>query len=104
MSIAAGFPDVVGMVGVSLVLIAYTLLNLSKIKSTHMAYLSMNLIGSIFLLFSLLFHWNLSSVVIEIAWITISVIGIWRVLKAKRLEIQDTLKNSIDDEIALSYK
>jgi hypothetical protein len=45
----------------------------------------LNLIGSIMLLYSLLFHWNLSSVLIEIAWITISLIGLYRAVKSRKL-------------------
>ena len=72
----SALPDLIGMVGVSLVLLAFGLLNINKLTSLSMIYQIMNLIGSIFLLFSLFFYWNLSSVVIEIAWIMISSIGI----------------------------
>lgn len=75
----------VGIVGVILTLMAYYLLNMNKVTSTDMAYVWLNLIGSILLLYSLLFHWNLSSVLIEIAWISISLLGLVRALKARSL-------------------
>lgn len=74
----ASYANHVGIVGVLLTLAAYYLLNVGKLTSSDMAYLFMNLFGSILLLFSLLFNWNLSSVLIEIAWISISLIGIAR--------------------------
>lgn len=78
-------PDMIGMAGVCLVLIAYCLLNINKMSSHTMPYQVMNLVGSILLLFSLFFHWNLASVVIEIAWISISLMGIVRVLRARKM-------------------
>ena len=68
----------IGLVGVVMVLIAYYLLNTDKISALNMRYLLLNLVGSILILISLMFHWNLSSVIIEIAWISISLIGIFR--------------------------
>lgn len=79
------FSNHVGIVGVILTLMAYFLINMNKVTSTSFAYVWLNLIGSIMLLYSLLFHWNLSSVLIEIAWITISLIGLYRAVKSRKL-------------------
>jgi len=100
----AAISDLIGMVGVSLVLIAFSLLNLNKLTSHHMIYQMMNLIGSVFLLFSLCFHWNLSSVVIEIAWMTISVFGILRILKARRVVREKSTMTDLVEDIVLSCK
>lgn len=72
------FADIIGIIGVILVLAAYYFLNINRIRPIHMSYLLMNFIGSCLILFSLMFTWNLSSVIIEIAWILISLIGIYR--------------------------
>lgn len=72
------YTNIVGLVGVVAILMAYFLLNLNKIAAKSMTYLSFNLIGATLVLYSLWFHWNLSSVVIEFAWITISLIGMFR--------------------------
>lgn len=74
----------IGIIGVVLTLAAYFLINTNRVTATHFSYVWLNLIGSIFLLFSLLFHWNLSSVLIEIAWISISLIGLYRAVQARR--------------------
>lgn len=70
----------VGMIGVIIILIAYFLLSTGKWIADSMRYQLLNLIGAWLILFSLFFHWNLSSVVIEIAWILISLLGIYRLV------------------------
>ena len=72
----------VGMVGVILILIAYLFLSTGRWIADSMLYQLLNFTGAWLILFSLFFHWNLSSVVIEIAWIIISVVGIYRVITA----------------------
>ena len=67
-----------GLLGVVLVLVAYVLLQAQKLSQNSALFYVINLIGSILILGSLYFHPNLPSVVIEIAWLIISVLGIWR--------------------------
>lgn len=74
----------VGMVGVILILIAYFYLSNGKMAANSMTYQLLNFIGAWLILYSLYFHWNLSSVVIEIAWLVISVMGMYRALTTKR--------------------
>ncbi len=80
----ARMPDAIGLLGVVLLLIAYYLLSVNKMSADSLAYQLYNLIGAVLILISLFFHWNLSSVVIEIAWIIISLIGICRILKEQK--------------------
>lgn len=79
------FSDHVGIVGVILTLLAYYLINTSKVTSTNFTYVWLNLVGSTLLLYSLIFHPNLSSILIEIAWITISLIGLYRAIQARKM-------------------
>lgn len=83
------YANAVGILGVSFVLLAYYLLNINKLHSTSLTYLLLNFSGSCFLLFSLLFYWNLSSVIIEIAWISISLIGIYRAVNLRKQRKQE---------------
>ena len=76
-------PDVIGLFGVSMLLLVYFLLNTDKLLAVSLKYQLLNLIGAVAILISLFFHFNLSSFVIEIAWILISLIGIRRALKLK---------------------
>lgn len=75
----AKIADVIGMIGVVSTLIGYYLLNINKLASTSMVYLLLNFFGSCLILFSLAFHMNISAASIEIAWVLISLIGIYRV-------------------------
>jgi hypothetical protein len=83
------FSNHIGVVGVVLTLLAYYLLNVNKLKSTSLMYVWLNLIGATMLLYSLLFHWNLASVLIEIAWIIVSLIGLYRALAIRRGRIRE---------------
>lgn len=80
----AQYANTVGIIGVGFTLTAYYLLNVNKLSSVSMVYLLLNCIGSSLILFSLMFHWNLSSVITESAWISISLIGVYRVVRARR--------------------
>ena len=82
------YSDYIGIVGVLLTLTAYYLLNVNKITSDSMLYLSFNLVGSCLLLVSLVFNWNLSSFLIEVAWVGISLIGLYRYFKVAKI-LQD---------------
>jgi multisubunit Na+/H+ antiporter MnhB subunit len=73
--------DPVGMVGVVLLLIAYFFLSIGRWISHSFIYQFYNLLGAILILYSLCFHFNLSSFVIEVAWVIISLIGIYRVIR-----------------------
>lgn len=76
--------DPVGLIGVILLLIAYFFLSTGRWLSDSLTYQINNLLGAFLILYSLYFHWNLSSVVIEIAWIVISLIGIARIVLKKK--------------------
>lgn len=79
--------DTVGIIGVILILIAYFLLSTGRWPSNYLWYQILNFIGAWLILFSLYFHWNLASVVIEIAWVAISMLGMyrWFVMRRKKL-------------------
>lgn len=95
-------PDMIGMTGVTLVLTAYGLLNLNKLTSHSMVYQLMNLIGAVLLLISLCFNFNLSSVVIEVVWITFSLVGIIRVFRARKLRAVHHESNIVEFSTATS--
>lgn len=78
--------DPVGIVGVVLLLIAYFTISTGRISSNSLTYQLLNFIAAWLILFSLFFHWNTPSVLIEVAWILISVIGMLRIL-SKNLKI-----------------
>lgn len=70
--------DGIGMLGTLLVVMAYYLLQLERTDPKSLSYNMINLVGAILLLFSLYFHFNLASFIIEIFWIGASLIGLWK--------------------------
>lgn len=77
-------PVVVGFIGVGFLIFAYFLIASGKAKGSDIRYHVLNLLGAVFLLYSLMFRWNLPTVIIECIWITISLYGIWRALKLRK--------------------
>jgi hypothetical protein len=76
--------DPVGIVGVILLLIAYFGLSTGRLQSNSLVYQFLNFFAAWLILFSLYFHWNTPSALIEMAWITISIIGIYRIIFLKK--------------------
>ena len=74
------FPDIMGLVGVVLILIAYFLLEIGKIDTQTLPYPVLNFVGALLIMFSLLYAFNFPALVMELAWAGISVMGIRRVL------------------------
>lgn len=70
--------DVVGTSGVVLILAAYFLLQTERWSGQSLSYSLVNLIGSLMITVSLIYDFNLSSFIIEVAWIAISIYGIVR--------------------------
>lgn len=71
-------PDVIGLIGVGLILLTYAALTLEKIDPKGWRYSAGNGIGAVLILVSLYFNFNLASFVIEIAWLAISLFGLWK--------------------------
>lgn len=72
-----------GTLGVILVQVYYFLLQANKCKSDDLSFLIGNSFGSIFLLISLWFSWNLYAVIIELTWFLISLYGLWKLWRRR---------------------
>ena len=70
--------DLVGNVGVLLMVIAYLLLQLEKLSSSAVSYLLLNTVGAILVIVSLMFRFNLSAFFMEAFWLLISLYGLAR--------------------------
>ena len=68
--------DLVGNVGVLLMVIAYLLLQLEKLSSSATSYLLLNAGGALLVILSLMFHFNLSAFLMEVFWLLISLYGL----------------------------
>lgn len=71
-------PDIIGLVGVGLILLTYGALTLEKMDPKGWHYSAGNGIGALLILVSLYYSFNLASFVIEIAWLAISAFGLWK--------------------------
>lgn len=78
--------DLVGNVGVALILLCYFLAQSGRMTMMNPAYSLMNGLGALLILVSLLYDFNLSSFVIEIAWLVISGYGLMRWYRMRRGE------------------
>ncbi|MFC2114797.1 hypothetical protein ACFLRI_05565 [Bacteroidota bacterium] len=77
-------PDFLGLAGVVLILIAYFLLQISKLNVKDLLYSFLNAIGAVLILVSLKFNLNLPSLVIELCWLVISIYGIFSAAKKRK--------------------
>jgi multidrug transporter EmrE-like cation transporter len=75
-----GLLDVLGNIGVVILMIAYLLLQLNKLSS-GLVYSVLNALGASLIVISLIANFNLSAFLIEVFWILISLIGIYRHLR-----------------------
>ena len=77
--------DFVGNIGVVVLVITYLMLQLNKLSSDALAYSVLNAVGAGMIVISLLFDFNLSALVIEVFWVLISFVGIYRYFRLKAL-------------------
>lgn len=71
-------PDMIGLIGVAMILIAYALLQFGRLAPTDWRYSALNGLGASLILVSLYYDFNLPTFVIEVAWVVISLFGLWQ--------------------------
>jgi hypothetical protein len=76
-----GLFDVFGILGVTLLVIAYLLLQVNKLQSAGLPYSLLNAIGASLIILSLIANFNLSAFLMEAFWVLISLIGVVRYLR-----------------------
>ena len=70
--------DLLGNLGVLLIILTYLLLQLQKVESDGLLYSLLNAVGAALILVSLTVDFNLSAFVVEVFWVLISLIGLVR--------------------------
>ena len=80
---AMGWPDLIGLVGVALMLVAYVAAQLHKLDPAGAPSLIMNLAGPCLVMVSLAFAFNLSAFLIEAVWAAAAVFGLARLALRK---------------------
>lgn len=71
--------DVIGIIGVLLILVAYFMLQTNRLSAEGKTYSILNLIGAALVLHSLFFNWNTPAALMEGLWVIIS---FWGMLKS----------------------
>jgi hypothetical protein len=76
--------DLGGLVGVTLMLVAYALGQLGRLRIDTVTALLMNLAGALLVMVSLLFKFNLSAFLMEAAWAVVAVFGLVKLALKRR--------------------
>lgn len=77
-TISLSLSDLIGIVGVIIIIISYMLLQLEKMNAKEVIFSILNTIGALLIIVSLLYDWNLSSFIMEFTWMMISIYGIFK--------------------------
>jgi multidrug transporter EmrE-like cation transporter len=80
--------DLIGNIGVVVLMVTYLMLQLNKLSSDGLAYSVLNAVGASLIVVSLLYNFNLSALLAELFWVLISLVGIYRYFRFKALHSQ----------------
>ena len=86
MSLQLAWHEYVGLFGVLLCLVAVLWLQAGRLRGDGLTFQLLNIFGALGIIVSLFYNFNLSAMVIEIAWIAISVYGIVRSANARKAQ------------------
>lgn len=75
--------DIIGSVGVAIIIFAYVLLQIERLRSDELTYSLLNAVGATLILISLCYSFNFPSFVVEFFWLVISLFGIGKYLLKK---------------------
>ena len=76
--------DLIGNLGVVLILGTYLLMQLGRLSGTSIQYTGSNALGAACIIVSLIYDFNISAMIIECFWLGISIIGIVRAIRVSR--------------------
>jgi hypothetical protein len=76
------FHDIVGAVGVALVIGMYFMLQSGRIEASRAIFSILNAVGSALILISLAYAFNLAAALVEVFWLGISLYGLVRTMRA----------------------
>jgi len=79
--------DFVGNIGVIVLMVTYLMLQLDKLSSNGLAYSVLNALGASLIVISLLYDFNLSALLMEVFWVLISFVGIYRYFRVKASQL-----------------
>jgi hypothetical protein len=68
--------DIIGSLGVGMIILTYVFLQLERLRSTDLLYSLLNGAGAVLIIVSLVYSFNLPSFIVEFFWLLISLFGI----------------------------
>ena len=77
--------EVIGVTGAACYLITYIAFNYSESFQKSVFYLLLNALSAALILYSTFYFWNLATAITQSCWIVISIAGIIRIMKRKKL-------------------
>ena len=80
-----GLVDFLGIIGVGIIVVTYLFLQLGKLRSEALSYSLMNAIGASLIVVTLLINFNLSALLMEVFWVLISLLGVYRYFRFKTI-------------------
>lgn len=80
-NILTDWPDALGIFGAVISIYAYARAQWHRDYVKQMEFSMINLIGTILILISLAYHWNVASFISNVAWGIISLYGVYRCAK-----------------------
>lgn len=75
--------DILGMLGVVVIIVTYVLLQAERLRSDSLYYSLLNAAGAVLILVSLYFDFNFPAFIVEFFWLLISLFGIGKYLFRK---------------------
>jgi hypothetical protein len=80
--------DLVGTIGVLIIVAAYALLQLDRLRSSAVSFSLLNAFGAFLIMVSLAFNFNLSAFLMEFFWFVISLLGAIRRMTSPTTTVQ----------------
>lgn len=77
-------PDIGGLIGVFMMLVAYATGASGKLKTDELPSLVVNLAGSLLVVVSLMFRFNLPAFIMEVSWALVALYGLAKLALKKR--------------------
>jgi len=75
--------DILGTIGVGVIIVAYILLQIERVRSEQVIYSVLNALGALLILISLYYSFNFPSFIVEFFWLLISIFGIGKYFRRK---------------------
>ena len=75
--------DILGTLGVGIIIVTYVLLQTERIRSDSLYYSLLNALGATLIIVSLVFNFNFPAFIVEFFWLLISLFGIGKYLMRK---------------------